>query len=147
MKDPVIEILKYKGSQIHSIQPESTIREAVSLMKEQKIGSLLVLHNDELIGMLTERDILFRVVDTGKSPDTTNVHEVMSLNVITIKPSLQVEQALKIITEKHVRHLPVIENGRRLGMVSSGDLINWLVREQAVYIENLLDYINGEYPR
>lgn len=146
MNTPVSDVLAHNGPQVHSVSPEVTVREAVHLMNEKKIGALLVTHNDQPVGMFTERDVLVRIVDAGKSPETTKVHEVMSSKLVTIKRSVTVEKAMKIMTEKRCRHIPVMEEGRLLGMVSIGDLTRWLVREHESYIDNLLNYISGGYP-
>ncbi len=146
MNTPVSDILAHKGFQVHSVSPESTVKEAVQLMNEKKIGALLVVHDDKPVGMFTERDVLVRIVDAGKSPDATKVHEVMSSKLVTIKRSVTVENAMKIMSEKRCRHIPVMEDGKLLGMVSIGDLTRWLVREHESYIDNLLNYISGGYP-
>lgn len=146
MSTPVSDVIAYKGSQVHTTHPDVTVREAVHRMNEKKVGALLVTHDDQPVGMFTERDVLVRVVDAGKDPESTHVHEVMSSKLVTIKPSLPVEKAMKIMTEKRCRHIPVMEEGKLLGMVSIGDLTRWTVREHESYIDNLLNYISGGYP-
>lgn len=110
-------------------------------MNEKKIGALLVLSNEKPVGMFTERDVLVRIVDAGKNSDTTHVEEVMSSKLVTIKPSLTVEEVMRIMTEKRCRHLPIIEDGKLLGLVSIGDVTRWMVREHECYIDHLLHYI------
>ena len=146
MSTPVSDVIAHKGGSVHTVSPEATVRKAVHLMNEKKIGALLVMHEDKPAGMFTERDVLVRVVDTGKDPATTRVHEVMSSQLVTIKPSLSVEQTMKIMTEKRCRHLPVMEGDKLLGLISIGDVTRWIVREHESYIDNLLNYIHGGYP-
>ncbi len=146
MNATISEVIAHKKGQVHTVAPDISVREAVHLMNEKKIGSLLVMHNEKPVGMFTERDVLVRVVDAGKDSETTRVHEVMSSKLVTIKPSLSVEQTMKIMTEKRCRHLPVMEEGKLLGLVSIGDVTRWLVREHESYIDNLLNYISGGYP-
>ncbi len=146
MNTPVSDVIAYKGGHVHSTNPEASVRQAVHLMNEKKVGALLVIHDDKPVGMFTERDVLVRIVDAGKNPETTNVHEVMSSKLVTIKPTLPIEKAMKIMTEKRCRHIPVMEEGKLLGMVSIGDLTRWIVREHESYIDNLLNYISGGYP-
>lgn len=143
---PVSKILAIKGSLVHSTTPEATVAEAVRLMNTKKVGALLVLHYDEPIGMFTERDVLNRVVDAGKDPQSTRVKDVMTTQLVVIKPKLSIEDTMRIITQKRCRHLPVIDEGKLLGLISIGDVMRWFVREHEMYIENLLDYIHGRYP-
>ncbi|MCC5834149.1 MAG: CBS domain-containing protein [Opitutales bacterium] len=143
---PVSRILNVKGSTVHSISPEATVSEAVKTMNEKKIGSLLVVHMGKPVGMFTERDVLTRVVDTCADPKSTKVRDVMTSQLVAIRPSLSIEDTMRIITQKRCRHLPVVEDGVLLGMISIGDVMRWFVREHEMYIENLLDYINGAYP-
>lgn len=146
MNTPVSDVIAHKGGRVHTTAPDATVRQAVHLMNEKKIGALLVMHDGKPIGMFTERDVLVRVVDAGKDPESTLVHEVMSSKLVTIKPALSVEQTMKIMTEKRCRHLPVMEGGKLLGLVSIGDVTRWMVREHESYIDNLLNYIHGGYP-
>ena len=96
--------------------------------------------------MFTERDVLSRVIDTDRDPAQTQVREVMSRDLVVIQPSLDIEDAMQVITQKRCRHLPVVEGDQVIGMISIGDLMRWIVREHESYIENLMDYINGAYP-
>lgn len=141
MDTPVSTIIAHKGGTVHSTTPEATVRDAVHLMNEKKIGALLVKRGDQPVGMFTERDVLVRIVDAGKDSQTTKVEAVMSSNLVTIKPSVSVEQVMKIMTEKRCRHLPVMEDDQLLGLVSIGDVTRWMVREHESYIDNLLNYI------
>lgn len=139
-------VLAEKGSQVHCIAPDATVAAAVRLMNEKKIGALLVLHDSRLVGMFTERDVLTRVVGTHRNADETRIREVMTTKLLVVEPSTTVGEAMRIVTEKRFRHLPVMEGGQLKGMISSGDLTRWLVREDESYIESLLHYISGSYP-
>lgn len=143
---PISKILEYKGSQVHSISPTATVSAAVRSMNEKRIGALLVINDGQAVGMFTERDVLSRVIDTDRDPAQTQVREVMSRDLVVIQPSLDIEDAMQVITQKRCRHLPVVEGDQVIGMISIGDLMRWIVREHESYIENLMDYINGAYP-
>ena len=140
------EILAEKGSQVHCVEPDVMVAEAVELMNELKIGALLITHEERLAGMFTERDVLTRVVGARRNPATTPVHEVMSKTLLVVKPSTTVEDAMRIVTEKRFRHLPVMDGEQLKGMVSIGDLTRWLIRSDESYIDSLLHYISGSYP-
>lgn len=140
------ELLAEKGSAIYCVEPEATVAEAVVLMNQKNIGSVLVMHGAEVTGIFTERDVLTRVVGSGRDPVKTRVHEVMSRKLAVVKPGTTVDEAMRIISEKRFRHLPVMDGDRVLGMISINDLNRWLVREDESYIENLLNYISGKYP-
>lgn len=146
-KTPITAILDRKGANVHNIPPEASALDAVHQMNARKIGSLLVMDDGKPVGIFTERDVLVRIVDAGLNPATTLVRDVMTANPIVIKPSVTVEEAMRIVTEKRRRHLPVIgEDGELRGLVSIGDLMRWIVREQDTYVDHLLDYIHGRYP-
>lgn len=140
------EILADKGSHIYRVEPDVTVAEAVALMNQMNIGAVLVMRGERLAGMFTERDVLIRIVGAGRDPAKTPVHEVMTKNLIAVKPSTTVEQAMRIVTEKRFRHLPVVEDDRVLGMVSIGDLTRSLIRTDESYIHTLVHYIEGTYP-
>lgn len=140
------EILKEKGSQVHQIHPDATVLTAAKQMNAEKIGSLLVMENNQPVGIFTERDVMTRIVDAGKDPQTTKVREVMSADLIVVRPSLTIEETMRVMTEKRRRHLPVYEDGVLHGMISIGDLMRSIVREKDSVVDNLLDYIHGSYP-
>ncbi|TVR54427.1 MAG: CBS domain-containing protein [Puniceicoccaceae bacterium] len=147
MQTPVSDILAHKGATVFSTTPEATVRQAVHTMNEHKVGALLVMQENKPVGMFTERDVMVRVVDAGRDPETTRVREVMTSNLLTIRPTLSVEGAMKLITEKRRRHLPVVDDdGKLLGMISIGDVNRWVVRESESYIDNLYSYITSSYP-
>lgn len=140
------EVLADKGAEIFSVPPGATVREAVRLMNQRGIGSVLVCEGQSLVGVFTERDVLRRILDAGRDPAVTLVGEVMTREVITVQDKLTVREALAVVTEKRCRHLPVLSQGRLVGVVSSGDLVRVLTLDQRHEIEELVDYITGRYP-
>ncbi|HHQ48609.1 MAG TPA: CBS domain-containing protein [Acidobacteria bacterium] len=147
MEHQVKAILRHKGSEVHSVAPHVTVADAARAMNEKKIGALLVVDEDRPVGMFTERDILRRVIDSGRDPSQTKVQEVMSSEIVAIHPEATVEGAMAVMTEKRCRHLPVLEDEKVVGMVSIGDLTRWVSRRQANHIKDLVAYITGAYPR
>lgn len=143
---PISTILDQKGSAVHSIQPNASVLDAVHEMNNKRVGALLVVEDDKPVGIFTERDVLMRVVGERRDPAKTAVADVMTANLITIKPTVTVEEAMRIITGKRRRHLPVVEHDKLRGLISIGDLTRWIVREKESYVDNLLDYIQGSYP-
>jgi CBS domain-containing protein len=142
MKDHLDAILMQKGRKVHSIPPLTTVEEAVRIMVNERIGSLLVLDGPRLIGIFTERDALCRVLHVGRDPKTTMITQVMTSNPVTVSPWATVEEAMVIMTERHFRRLPVVAEGKVLGLISIGDLTKWVVRDN----EQLVGYITGTYP-
>ncbi len=132
-------LLSGKQTTIHSVTPGICVTECVRQMNEQKIGAMLVMENDSLLGIFTERDAITRVLGAGLDPAATKVSEVMSKNLFCVTQSTTLDEAMAIITHHRFRHLPVVQDGRVLGMVSSGDLTHWLVEDQAGEIRELVD--------
>ncbi len=145
MNEPVSAILAEKGSRVVTVEPSSTVRRAVDRMNEEKIGCLVVLEDEKLVGIFTERDVLVRVVAERVDPEATTVAEVMTPRPIALRPGTTVQEAMLVVTERRCRHLPVIGDGRLLGLVSIGDLTRWTVRHQRRHIEDLMGYITGSY--
>jgi CBS domain-containing protein len=142
--DHISEVLKQKGKQIWSITPNATVYDALELMADKHIGSLLVLDGDKLVGMLSERDYARKITLKGRSSKETRVDEIMDSTPITIAPESSVDQAMRIMTENRVRHLPVTgNNGSVSGVVSIGDLVNWIISAHQETIEQLQSYIAG----
>ena len=146
METTLDEILRTKGGRVCHVKPEANVLEAAQLMKHEKIGALLVLQGEKILGILTERDMLHRVVAEGIDPAATKVHEVMTKDVVVLKPSLTVREAMQIVSDKRTRHLPVVQDGHLLGMISSGDLTYRAIAEEGGVIHTLYDYIYGAYP-
>lgn len=124
---------------IHSVDPDISVAECVRRMNELRIGAMLVMENDRLVGIFTERDALTRVLGAGLEPSSTKVAAVMTANPTCVTPSTPMDEARTIITRQRIRHLPVVQDGKVLGMVSSGDLTHWLVRDQSSAIRDLVD--------
>jgi CBS domain-containing protein len=142
--DRVSEVLKRKGQRIWSISPKATVYDALSLMADKEIGSILVMEGDNLVGLLSERDYARKIILKGRSSKETTVEEIMSSTPITIVPDCSVQEAMRIMTEKRVRHLPVMGNtGSIAGIVSIGDLVNWIISAHQETIEQLQSYISG----
>ncbi len=146
MKDTLVAVLARKGSKVHCVVPEATVLAAVRKMNEERIGALLVCDGSDVLGIFTERDILCRVVDSTRDPATTEVAEVMTNELVAVPPDTLVEEAMAVITEKRCRHLPVIDDGNLVGLVSIGDLTSWVSRHQEGHIKDLLNFITGKYP-
>ena len=137
------EILNQKGSSAWSISPEATVLEAVQMMADKNVGALLVTENDRLVGIISERDYTRKVVIKGKSSKTTAVKEILSSHVIHVTPAHTVQECLRLMTDHHFRHLPVLEGDRIAGIVSIGDLVNWIISAQTSTISQLQTYITG----
>jgi CBS domain-containing protein len=148
MKTPLQTVLKHKksASSLLTVRPTATVASAVDLLNSNKIGSVLVMDGDRLVGIFTERDVLRRVVGGRMDPEKTTISQVMTRELVVMKPSSTVEDAMSVISERRVRHLPVVEGGKVLGVISQGDLNHWLIRNRDVHIEQLVDYITGRYP-
>ncbi|MBT8036587.1 MAG: CBS domain-containing protein [Verrucomicrobiae bacterium] len=146
MEMTLAEIIQEKGTRICQIGPESSIDDAALLMKDERVGALLVMLDDEITGILTERDIVYRVLAERLDPAVVKVHEVMTKDVIVIKPALTIREAMHVVTEKRFRHMPVVSGNQLIGVVSSGDLTRRIAAEDEGVIHTLYDYIYGTYP-
>jgi CBS domain-containing protein len=142
----VSAILAQKGSAVWSIAPNSTVFDAIHLMAEKNVGALTVLENGRLIGIISERDYTRKVILKGKSSKETLVQEIMTKDLVTAHPGDSVGECMAMMTEKRVRHLPVIEGGKMVGLVAIGDLVRRIISSQTATIENLESYITGSYP-
>ena len=136
-------LLEQKGSQVWSIPPDATVYDALRLLTERDIGALLVIRGEQLVGILSERDYARKVILKGKSSMKTTVNEIMTERVIVIEPQHTIEEAMALMTEKHLRHLPVIEEDKVIGLVSIGDLVKAKITDQRYMIEQLERYIAG----
>jgi CBS domain-containing protein len=142
----VRSVLKRKGSEVWSIGPNQTVYEAIEKMAEKGVGALLVTHAGRPVGIISERDYARKVILRGQSSRTTLVNGIMTSPVIFATPDQGVEECMGIMTKNRIRHLPVMENERVLGIVSIGDLVKWVVSEQEETIEQLQNYISTKYP-
>jgi len=137
------QLLEKKDSEILTIDPNSSVFDAIKSMANHHIGSLIVMQNERLVGIITERDYSRNVILKGKSSVNTAVKDIMTKNVLCTKPDQTVEEAMALMTDKRVRHLPVVENGNILGIISIGDLVKTIISEQKHIIKQLEHYING----
>ena len=139
----ISEILNHKGNNVWSISPEATVFDAIQLMSDRNIGALLVTENGRLVGILTERDYTRKVALKGKSSKQTAVKEILTGQIFHVSPEHTIEDCMRLMTEHRVRHLPVLEADRILGVVSIGDLVNWIITAQSSTIHQLQTYISG----
>ncbi len=142
----VDSVLKEKTAHVWSITPEATVFDAIKLMADKNIGALPVMSGEELVGMFSERDYTRKVVLKGKSSKSTSVKEIISTPVISVGPGQTVEECMRLMTEHRIRHLPVLADGRMVGIVSIGDLVNWTISAQQVALTQMEDYLSGKYP-
>ena len=139
----VRQLLDKKGRQIFSIAPGAAVLEAIRLMAERHVGALLVMEGETLSGIVSERDYARKVILMGRSSAGTPVRDIMTVAVVTVQPETPVEKCMQLMTERRVRHLPVIEAGRVVGMVSIGDLVKAVIADQQQHIEQLESYIHS----
>ncbi len=144
----VRDILKSKGTKVHSITPKETVYEAIAKMDKLNIGALVVLNNQKLNGIISERDYRSKVILKGRSSKSTEVREIMTPDVYCVKPTDSVERCMSIMTEKKIRHLPVMRKDDVMGVISIGDLVKAIISKQKFEIKNLRHYIQGQgiYP-
>lgn len=140
---PVRELLRIKGQETWSVTPDTPVYDALKLMAEKNVGALLVLDGDKLAGILSERDYARKVILKGKASKNTPAREIMSENVVCVTPEQSVAECMALMTDKHFRHLPVIEDGKLVGVISIGDVVKAIISEQKFAIEQLEHYIAG----
>ncbi len=145
-KETVLSILKTKGRAVWSVHPEATVYDALALMAEKDVGALVVLSDQRLVGMFSERDYARKLILHGRASRDTLVREVMSAPVVTATPDQTVEECMRVMTRHRIRHLPVVDAGTLVGVVSIGDLVNSIISAQAETIQQLSGYIAGKYP-
>jgi CBS domain-containing protein len=139
----VRDILNVKGRDVWSIEPDASVYDAMRLMADKGVGALLVMEGEKLAGIISERDYARKVILQGRSSRTTQVSEIMTSRVAYAELDQNIEECMAVITEERVRHLPVIEAGRVVGVISIGDLVKSIIDEQKFMIEQLVRYING----
>ena len=140
----VAQVLESKDAGVYTIAPNASVRSAIKLMAEKNIGALIVTdEHKKVVGIISERDYTHKVVLKNRSSLTTNVDQIMTSHVITVTCSMKVEQCLQMMTDGHLRHLPVVENEQLLGMVAIGDLVKAAMEDQRLLIEQLQHYISG----
>jgi CBS domain-containing protein len=146
MSGTVASVLRLKGSEVWFINPEQSVYEAIERMADKAVGALLVISGGKLVGIISERDYARKVILQGRASRTTRVKEIMTSPVIFLTLEHAFGQCMDFMTRNRIRHLPVVENEKVLGVVSIGDLVKWLVSEQEVTIEHLQNYISSKYP-
>lgn len=142
----IANVLASKGSEVHTIAADATVYDAVVRMVERNAGSLLVLDGDRIAGIVSERDYLRQIVVKGRTSKTTRVAEIMTSPIVYVGPAETVEEALAIMSDRRIRHLPVVDQGRLIGLVSIGDLVKQVAKDRKFHIQYLTDYICGKYP-
>lgn len=144
--DTIESVLKLKGRQVLSVAPTATVYEAIEKMSEKGVGALLVMSEGKLAGIISERDYARKVILKDRSSKQTQVREIMTSQVITVTPTDTVEECMRIVTENRIRHLPVVDRERVIGVISIGDLVNWTITAHEETIGHLQSYIAGQYP-
>jgi CBS domain-containing protein len=142
----ISEILNHKGSNVYSVAPDAMVFDAIQMMSDKNVGALLVIDRGRLIGIISERDYTRKVALKGKSSKQTRVREILSEQVIRISPSHSIEDCMRLMTEHRIRHLPVVNDDEIVGIISIGDLVNWIISAQTNTIFQLQSYISG-YPK
>jgi CBS domain-containing protein len=137
------EILEHKGSTVWTIAPDATVFEAIQMMSDKNIGAVLVTEREKLIGIISERDYTRKVAIKGKSSKELKVRDIITDRVLSVTPNHTVEECLRLMTERRVRHLPVLDGEKIIGLVSIGDLVNWIISAQSTTIQQLETYISG----
>ena len=147
LPEAVNSVLRRKGSdrEVLSISPDASVYEAIALMADNSIGALLVVSNGVLVGIMSERDYARKVVLQSRSSKDTRVADIMTSPVITVSPAHTVEECMRLMTDKRIRHLPVVEGSTIAGIVSIGDLVRAVITVQGETIQYLQQYINGQY--
>jgi CBS domain-containing protein len=139
----VKNILDTKGRAVFSVTPEVTVYSAIELMCQKDVGGLLICENEKLVGIFTERDYARKLILKGKSSKETPIGELMTRNPIVVSPESTIEDCMKIMSSKNIRHLPVVEGDKLVAMISIGDVVRFIIEEQKSIIEQLEQYISG----
>ena len=138
----VADLLSSKGHQVWAVAPDQTVLDAIRMMADKEVGALLVTRGDQVVGIVSERDYARKIVLKGKSSETTPVADVMSSDVTSVSPRQSVEECMAVMTAKRIRHLPVLDGGKVVGIVSIGDLVKAVIEEQKFTISQLEHYIH-----
>ena len=141
----VRDILRVKGHAVHSISPDATVYEALELMAKNNVGAILVFDKKDLVGMISERDYSRKTILKGRLSRETAVHEIMTTAMVTVHPDDDIEECMELFTDKHVRHLPVIEKKKVVGIVSIGDIVKSVIDYKDFIIEEMENYIKGKH--
>jgi CBS domain-containing protein len=144
--DPVGAVIHHKGHEVWTIAPNASVLDAIAVMASKNVGALLVMEGKVLCGLITERDYTRKVVLMGRASKDTPVRTIMNTGFICVHPADTVEKCMKIMAQSAIRHLPVVEDGGVIGVISLGDLVRWVMSAQKVMIDHLERYITGSYP-
>ena len=142
----VSSILMRKGREVFSLPPHASVYDAIEMMADKHVGALLVISEGKLVGVISERDYARKVILKGRASKETRVDEIMTRSIITVGPEHRVDECMRIMTDNRIRHLPVMEGEKVLGIISIGDLVNWIISAQEQAIDQLENYITGKYP-
>ena len=146
MNTRVADLLRNKDGEVVAIEPSATVYAAIARMVEHNVGSILVMDGDDLVGIFTERDYLRRIILQGRTSKTTAIEDVMTRDVIWVDPRFKVQECMATMTQKKCRHLPVLDDGKVVGVISIGDCVRELSNEAQARVQYLTDYIKGQYP-
>ena len=139
----VSDLLKTKGNQVWTITPNMTVLDTLQFMAEKDVGALLVLEDEKIVGIISERDFVRSIAKTGLCVLNTTVLEYMTKKVITVSPNQSIDDCMQLMTKEHIRHLPVVEDGKLVGLVSIGDVVKGMITSKEILIDNLQNYIEG----
>ena len=146
ISSPIGALLTQKGPAVWSIAPETKVFDAIQMMADKNVGALPVMTGEQVLGMFSERDYTRKIALKGRSSRETTVSDVMSSSLLVVSTDDSVDRCMRLMTQNRIRHLPVVENGRLIGIVSIGDLVNWIISAQSAAIDQLEKYISGTYP-
>jgi CBS domain-containing protein len=140
----VRNILETKGRNVFSVEPSTVVYKAIETMAEKNIGGLLITEHGKLVGIFTERDYARKLILKGKSSNTTTIGELMTKNPFTVTLDSSIEECMELMSNRRIRHLPVLDNGELIGVISIGDVVRFIIEEQKSIIEHLEHYIAGQ---
>ena len=141
----VRNILHNKGNAVYSVEPDMMVYRAIELMCEKNIGGLLIVENGKLVGIFTERDYARKLILKGKSSKDTPIKDLMTSNLVTVSPETSIDDCMRVMTGRKIRHLPVLDKGNLVGIISIGDVVHFIIEEQKSIIEHLEHYITGHH--
>ena len=141
----VSDVLKHKGSQVWSLNVDASLREALALLAEKDVGALLIVDGEKVAGVFSERDFARKLAEKEMLPMDTPIKQLMTKDVFTVSPTDNIEQCMQLMTDKHIRHLPVLENDKLVGLISIGDVVKHLISNQKSFISQLENYISGRW--